>query len=38
LGRAEREFRQGNYSGSSEDLQIATVLLTQTSKPAVARP
>jgi len=38
LGRAEREFRQGNYSGSSEDLQIATVLLTQTSKPAAANP
>ncbi len=33
LGRAEREFRQGNYSGSSEDLQIATVLLSQTSRP-----
>lgn len=30
LGRAEREFRQGNYSGSSEDLRIATVLLSQT--------
>ena len=29
LGRAEREFRQGNYSGSSEDLRIATVLLSQ---------
>lgn len=29
LGRAEREFRQGNYSGSSEDLQIATVLLSR---------
>jgi len=27
LGRAEREFQQGNYSGSSEDLRIATVLL-----------
>jgi len=27
LGRAEREFHQGNYSGSSEDLRIATVLL-----------
>ncbi len=27
LTRAEREFRDGNYSGSSEDLQIATVLL-----------
>jgi tetratricopeptide (TPR) repeat protein len=32
LGRAEREFRQGNYSGSSEDLQIATVLLSQASR------
>ncbi len=30
LGRAEREFRAGNYSGSSEDLRIATVLLTRT--------
>ena len=36
LGRAEREFRQGNYSGSSEDLRIATVLLTQT--PRFSRP
>src|SRR5204863_69672 len=27
LGRAEREFQQGNYAGSSEDLRIATVLL-----------
>src|SRR5439155_470819 len=27
LGRAEREFHQGNYSGSSEDLRVATVLL-----------
>jgi hypothetical protein len=27
LGRAEREFYHGNYSGSSEDLRIATVLL-----------
>lgn len=35
LGRAEREFRQGNYSGSSEDLRIATVLLSQTSKPGI---
>lgn len=33
LGRAEREFRQGNYSGSSEDLRIATVLLSQASRP-----
>lgn len=31
LGRAEREFRRGNYSGSSEDLQIATILLGRTS-------
>ncbi|MFA5897326.1 MAG: hypothetical protein WC985_10585, partial [Thermoplasmata archaeon] len=38
LGRAEREFRQGNYSGSSEDLQIATVLLTQTSKAPPRKP
>jgi len=27
LGRAESEFHGGNYSGSSEDLRIATVLL-----------
>lgn len=27
LGRAEREFKDGNYSGSSEDLRIATLLL-----------
>lgn len=33
LSRAEREFREGNYSGSSEDLQIATVLLGQLTKP-----
>ncbi len=33
LSRAEREFREGNYSGSSEDLQIATVLLGHASKP-----
>jgi len=32
LGRAEREFRDGNYSGSSEDLRIATLLLGQPSK------
>ncbi len=38
LGRAEREFRQGNYSGSSEDLQIATVLMTQRSKAPPAKP
>ena len=36
LTRAEREFREGNYSGSSEDLQIATVLLAHASKPAGA--
>ena len=30
--RAVQEFRQGNYSGSSEDLQIATVLLSQASR------
>lgn len=36
LGRAEREFRQGNYSGSSEDLRIATVLLGQA--PRSGRP
>jgi len=29
LGRAEREFHNGNFSGSSEDLRIATVLLDQ---------
>jgi len=32
LGRAEREFRHGNYSGSSEDLRIATVLMDQATK------
>lgn len=39
LTRAEREFREGNYSGSSEDLQIATVLLGHASKslPGVER-
>ena len=34
LGRAAREFRQGNYSGSSEDLRIATVLLSQAPRSA----
>src|SRR6059036_3682546 len=29
LTRAEREFHQGNFVGSSEDLRIATVLLDQ---------
>jgi len=33
LGRAEREFRDGNFSGSSEDLRIATLLLGQGGKP-----
>jgi hypothetical protein len=33
LSHAEREFRQGNYSGSSEDLQIATALLSNHPKP-----
>jgi len=38
LGRAEREFRDGNYSGSSEDLRIATLLLGSAEKhPAGAR-
>ncbi len=36
LTRAEREFREGNYSGSSEDLQIATVLLGNAAKPALS--
>ena len=36
LTRAEREFREGNYSGSSEDLQIASVLLGQGFKPALS--
>ena len=29
LTRAEREFQNGNFVGSSEDLRIATVLLDQ---------
>jgi hypothetical protein len=32
LGRAEREFQDGNYSGSSEDLRIATLLLGDSAK------
>ncbi len=36
LVRAEREFREGNYSGSSEDLQIATVLLGNAARPGLA--
>jgi hypothetical protein len=27
LGRAEKEFKDGDYSGSSEDLVLATLLL-----------
>ncbi len=38
LGRAEREFRQGNYSGSSEDLRIATVLLSQSARSPRTSP
>ncbi len=37
LTRAEREFQQGNFSGSSEDLRIATVLLGQAALPAIAK-
>src|SRR2546422_987075 len=37
LTRAEREFQQGNFSGSSEDLRIATVLLGQAARPAIAK-
>lgn len=36
LGRAEREFSEGNFSGSSEDLQLATVLLSQATHPGLA--
>ena len=32
LGRAEREFHQGNFTGSSEDLRIAVVLLDQVTR------
>ncbi len=32
LTRAEREFHQGNFIGSSEDLRIATVLLDQVTR------
>jgi tetratricopeptide (TPR) repeat protein len=38
LGRAEREFSEGNFSGSSEDLQLATVLLSQATHPGLAFP
>jgi hypothetical protein len=37
LGRAEREFRHGNYTGSTEDLQIATVLLSRAAKAATPK-
>src|SRR3970282_1185572 len=37
LGRAERELRDGNFSGSSEDLRIATLLLGHPSKGPRAR-
>jgi len=33
LARAEREFAGGNYSDSSEDLRLATVLLDQATRP-----
>jgi hypothetical protein len=32
LTRAEREFQQGNFMGSSEDLRVATVLLDQVTR------
>ena len=32
LGRAVREFHTGNFSGSSEDLRLATVLLDQVTR------
>lgn len=37
LARAEREFHQGNYSGSSEDLRIATVLLDEVTRAPMKR-
>ena len=37
LGRAEREFHQGNFSGSSEDLRIATVLLDEVTRAPAAK-
>jgi len=30
--RAEREFQKGNFTASSEDLRIATVLLDQVTR------
>src|SRR5437867_11042354 len=38
LGRAEHEFQQGNYSGSSEDLRIATVLLDRVTRAPTPKP
>jgi len=32
LTRAEHEFRQGNFVGSSEDLRIAPVILDQVTR------
>jgi len=37
LGRAEKEFKEGNYSGSSEDLVLATLLLGSVTPKAGAR-
>jgi hypothetical protein len=37
LGRAEKEFKEGNYSGSSEDLVLATLLLGSVTPRAGAR-
>jgi len=37
LGRAEREFNQGNFSGSGEDLRIATVLLDEVTRAPLAK-
>ena len=37
LGRAEREFNQGNFSGSGEDLRIATVLLDEVTRAPPAK-
>ncbi|HEY5605277.1 MAG TPA: hypothetical protein VIL45_02015 [Thermoplasmata archaeon] len=38
LDRAGREFHNGNYSGSSEDLRIATVLLDQMTRAPSPKP
>lgn len=37
LVRAEREFHQGNFTGSSEDLRIATVLLDKVTQAPTPR-